>query len=165
MVDPMGALAGFESSDPVGAFVAGFESGGWELRYRATVSRLMPSSLAIRRWDQPRSLSVHIVFTVAKDFDRQWQQRKRTINTMLLILFIFRLVFSKNKQGYGTTIIELWEQCRVMKIPLPQKKPVVPSAFSNARKKLDESIFKELNAHIIKTYELEDNEQRSSPIA
>ena len=62
---------------------------------------------------------------------------------MLLILFIFRLVFSKNKQGYGITILELWEQCRIMNITLPQKKPAAPSAFSNARKKLDESIFKE----------------------
>jgi hypothetical protein len=47
-----------------------------------------------------------------------------------------------------------------MNIPLPQKKPVVPSAFSNARKKLDESIFKELNTRIIKTYELEQGDQR-----
>jgi len=74
-----------------------------------------------------------IVSTVANEFDQQWQQRKRTINTLLLILFIFRLVFSKNKQGYGITILELWDQCRVMNIPLPQKKPVVPSAFSKIK--------------------------------
>jgi len=103
---------------------------------------------------------VDIVFTVAKDFDQQWQQRKRTINTMLLILFIFRLVFSKNKQGYGITSVDLWEQCRVMNIPLPQKKPAAASAFSNARKKLDESIFKELNARIINTYDVEQGDQR-----
>lgn len=102
---------------------------------------------------------IDIVFTVANDFDQQWQQRKRTINTMLLILFIFRLVFSKNKQGYGITILELWDQCRVMNIPLPQKKPAAASAFSNARKKLDESIFKELNAKIINTYEVEQGGQ------
>jgi hypothetical protein len=102
---------------------------------------------------------VNIVWAVSKDFDRQWQQRKRIINTMLLILFIFRLVFSKNKQGYGITIVELWEQCRLMNIPLPQKKPVAPSAFSNARKKLDESIFKELNTQIIKTYESDQSDQ------
>lgn len=103
---------------------------------------------------------IDIVFTVAEDFDQQWQQRKRTINTMLLILFIFRLVFSKNKQGYGTTILELWDQCRVMNITLPQKKPAAPSAFSNARKKLDESIFKELNTRIIKTYDTDQGDQR-----
>jgi len=69
-------------------------------------------------------------------------------------------VFSKNKQGYGTTIMELWDQCRVMNIPLPQQKPVAPSAFSNARKKLDETIFKILNTKIISAYETDLGEQR-----
>jgi len=103
---------------------------------------------------------IHIVFNVAHEFDQQWQQRRRLINTMLLILFIFRLVFSKNKQGYGTTIMELWDQCRVMNSPLPQQKPVAPSAFSNARKKLDETIFKILNTKIISAYEADLGEQR-----
>ena len=54
---------------------------------------------------------IGIVSRVACEFDQQWQKRQRIINTLLLILFIFRLVFSKNKQGYQTTVIELWEQC------------------------------------------------------
>lgn len=102
---------------------------------------------------------IHLVFEVAEEFDQQWQQRRRLINTMLLILFIFRLVFSKNKQGYATTVMELWDQCRVMNIALPQQKPVVSSSFTNARKKLDESIFKVLNSKIISVYESEIGEQ------
>ncbi len=102
---------------------------------------------------------IHILSHVADDFDKQWQQRKRTINTMLLILFIFRLVFSQNKQGYGITIVELWDQCRVMNIPLPQQKPAAPSAFSTARMKLDEDIFKVLNNKIIHTYKQNLGEQ------
>jgi len=51
---------------------------------------------------------IALVIDVAKEFDQQWRRRKRTIDTLLLILFIFRLVFAKNKQGYATTIIELW---------------------------------------------------------
>jgi hypothetical protein len=90
---------------------------------------------------------------VADEFDAQWQQRRRVIDTLLLVLFIFRLVFSKNQQGYGTTIVELWAQCRSMGVPLPQPKPVAASAFCNARKKLDEAIFKTLNSRIIATYE------------
>ncbi len=90
---------------------------------------------------------------VADEFDAQWQQRRRVIDTLLLVLFIFRLVFSKNQQGYGTTIVELWAQCRSMGVPLPQPKPVAASAFCNARKKLDETIFKTLNARIIAAYE------------
>ena len=96
---------------------------------------------------------IHLVFKLAQEFDQHWQQRRRLINTMLLILFIFRLVFSKNKQGYGITIMELWDQCRLMNIELPQQKPVAPSAFSTARQKLDETLFKTLNTKILSAYE------------
>ncbi len=102
---------------------------------------------------------IGIVGMVADDFDRQWQKRKRVLNTMLIILFIFRLVFSKNKQGYGTTIVELWDQCRAMNIQLPQPKPVAASAFCNARAKLDEKIFKTLNTEIVNTYGASEEEQ------
>ncbi|MGB5750364.1 MAG: IS4 family transposase [Desulfobacterales bacterium] len=96
---------------------------------------------------------IALVIDVANEFDQRWRKRRRAIDTLLLILFIFRLVFSKNKQGYATTIIELWDQCRLMDVPLPQPSPVAPSAMSNARRKLDETIFKTLNADIIHTYE------------
>lgn len=95
---------------------------------------------------------IDTLITVANEFDRQWQKRHRILNTLLLVLFIFRLVFSKNHQGYGTTIAELWDQCRMLQIPLPQGKPVAASAFCNARKKLDENFFKILNTAIVDTY-------------
>lgn len=96
---------------------------------------------------------IALVIEVANEFDHHWRQRRRAIDTLLLILFIFRLVFSKNKQGYATTVSELWDQCRIMKVALPQPNPVAASAFCNARAKLDETIFKILNARIIRTYE------------
>ncbi|MCP3877152.1 MAG: IS4 family transposase, partial [Sulfitobacter sp.] len=96
---------------------------------------------------------IGLLSAVADEFDAQWRQRRRVIDTLLLILFIFRLVFSKNQQGYGTTIVELWAQCRGMGVPLPQPKPVAASAFCNARKKLDAAIFKTLNDRIIVAYE------------
>ncbi|MCP4749538.1 MAG: IS4 family transposase [Proteobacteria bacterium] len=92
------------------------------------------------------------VYSISRDYDRKWRRRNRIINTMLIVLFVFRLVFSKNKQGYGITVVELWEQCRRMDFPLPQAKPVAASAFCEARKKLDEDIFKTINARIIETY-------------
>jgi hypothetical protein len=92
------------------------------------------------------------VVAVANAFDRQWQKRRRVLNTLLLVLFIFRLVFSKNKQGYGTTLVESGDQCRLLNIPLPQTKPVAASAFCNARKKLDETLFKTLNTEILKIH-------------
>lgn len=95
---------------------------------------------------------ITIVAHVSEKFDKEWQKRQRVITTLLIILFIFRLVFSKNKQGYGSTISELWDYCKKLNIPLPQVKPVVPAAFCNARKKLDEGVFKTLNTEIIKEY-------------
>lgn len=92
---------------------------------------------------------VHIISGVAQTFDQTWQQRKRVIDSLLLVFLIFRLVFSKNSQGYGTTIEDFWANCRRMKFPLPQKKPVSAAAFSEARKKLDERIFSILNDRII----------------
>ncbi len=50
-------------------------------------------------------------------------------------------------------MIELWDQCRLMDVPLPQPHPVALSAMSNARGKLDETIFKDLNTNILRTYE------------
>ena len=89
------------------------------------------------------------VTLVANDFDRQWQKRQRVLNTLLIMLFIFRLVFSNTRQGYAITITELWEQCRTMGIELPQASPVAPSAFCSARAKLDENIFKILQEQIL----------------
>jgi hypothetical protein len=121
-----------------------------------TVSALTSDDPFIILWQR----ILYIVFDVALAFDKEWQVRHRLINTMLLMLFIFRLVFSKNKQGYGATSVELWDQCRVMNIPLPQQKPIAASAFSAARKKLDASIFRTLNTRIIATYEADHGEQQ-----
>lgn len=92
------------------------------------------------------------VTVVANDFDEQWQKRKRTLNTLLVVLFIFRLVFSKNNQGYGITIAELWDQCQILNIPLPQPSPVAASAFCNARNKMDEKVFNILHKEILTHY-------------
>ena len=34
------------------------------------------------------------------------------LNTLLLVLFVFRLVFAPDRQGYAVTLAELWAQCR-----------------------------------------------------
>lgn len=90
------------------------------------------------------------VTAVASDFDAQWQKRQRILNSLLVVLFIFRLVFSKNNQGYGITIAELWDQCRTLGISLPQSSPVAASAFCAARHKMDEKIFTILHREILK---------------
>lgn len=93
-----------------------------------------------------------IIRAVAEQYDEKWRVRKRVIDSMLLILLVFRLVCSKNAQGYGTTIDELWDSCRKLDLPLPQEGAIAPSSFCEARKKLDEQVFKEINRNILQTY-------------
>src|ERR1035441_3147086 len=66
---PGGTMAGFSpsvGSNPAGE-MAGFGSATWRAnrRYRTTVSRSIPSSRAIRRWDQPPRLNVLIVCLIS----------------------------------------------------------------------------------------------------
>jgi len=95
---------------------------------------------------------VDILQEVADEYDKKWQLRKRVINSMILMLLIFRLVSSRNRQSYGTTIDDLWDSCHKLKIPLAQKSSVAASSFCAARKKLDEAIFKCANQRIIEAY-------------
>src|SRR5208283_3181600 len=72
---PGGTLAGFDSASPFepGGTLAGFAAGSYSepevemagfdrasRKYLPTVSRLMASSRAIRRWDQPLHAKVNI---------------------------------------------------------------------------------------------------------
>ena len=68
-----------------------------------------------------------------------------------MVLFVYRLMFSGN--GYTATLAALWEQCRACGIPLPQAEPVAASSMSAARAKVDEAIFKNLHAEILKRAE------------
>src|SRR5690606_24206252 len=83
---------------------------------------------------------IHIFHEVAAEYDQKWRVRKRVIDTLMLMLLIFRLVCSKNTQSYGTTIDELWNNCKQLKWPLPQKSSIAPSSFCAARQKLDETV-------------------------
>jgi len=95
---------------------------------------------------------VHIFHDVAARYDRTWRVRKRVIDSLILMLLIFRLVSSKNAQSYGTTIDSLWDSCEKLKLPLPQKSSIAPSSFCAARRKLDEAVFKCANQEIIAAY-------------
>jgi len=93
-----------------------------------------------------------ILHEVAAEYDKKWRVRKRVIDSLMLMLLIFRLVTSKNSQSYGTTIDDLWDSCKRLDLPLPQKSSIAPSSFCAARKKLDESIFKCVNSRILEAY-------------
>ncbi len=122
-----------------------------EKRYRNDVASSHTRSVGesfIDLWEHV----VEILHEVAAEYDERWRVRKRLIDSMMLMLLIFRLVSSKNSQGYGTTIDELWDSCDRLKISLPQKSSIAPSSFCTARKKLDESIFRCANRKILTAY-------------
>jgi len=94
----------------------------------------------------------HLFHEAAAEYDRKWRMRKRVIDTLMLMLLIFRLVCSKNTQSYGTTIDDLWDNCKKLKLALPQKSSIAPSSFCTARQKLDEAVFKCANQKILAAY-------------
>jgi hypothetical protein len=99
----------------------------------------------------------HIFQAVAAEYDSKWRLRRRVIDTLMLMLLIFRLVTSKNKQGYGTTIDDLWDHCESLDLALPQKGSIAPSSFCAARLKLDETVFKCANQKILAAYAADDS--------
>ena len=94
----------------------------------------------------------HIFYEVAAEFDRKWRLRNRVIDTVMLMLLIFRLVSCKNTQSYGTSIDDLWDNCKKLNLALPQKNSIAPSSFCAARQKLDEEVFKSAHQKILAAY-------------
>lgn len=86
---------------------------------------------------------------ICTEFDTIWQKRKRVLSSKLLVLFILKLVLSKNKQGYGSNLIQFWESCAEKGIMLPQINSVAASSLCEARQKLPEEIFKKLNTELL----------------
>ncbi len=80
------------------------------------------------------------------EFDKIWQSRKRIINTQFLVIFILKLVLSKNNQGYKILLNELWETAEISSL---QQQPVSASSLCEARQKMPETIFTQLNTEIL----------------
>ncbi len=49
---------------------------------------------------------------IAARRDETWIKRRRTLNTLIIMLFVFRLALSRGRKGYTTVTAELWDQCR-----------------------------------------------------
>ncbi|MCY4185316.1 MAG: DUF4338 domain-containing protein [Rhodobacteraceae bacterium] len=56
---------------------------------------------------------------LARDHDRHMIRRHRALNSLLVILFVFRLVPAPRTWGHDIVLSELWEHCRKPGIPLP----------------------------------------------
>src|SRR3990172_1611293 len=121
----------------------------------AALTRLSPAEEAFGKMGSVWAKIMGMVREITRQFDGAWQQRKRVIDSMMLVMLIFRLVSGKDRKGYGTTIDELWENCRKMKISLPQPEGIAASSFSKARGKLCESIFIHINERLLAIYDAE----------
>ena len=81
--------------------------------------------------------------------DARWQKRRRVFDSLLIMLFVLRLVAAPRGQGCRATLCELWEQCAAAGIELPQDEPPAASTACEAREKLDETAFRRLHREIL----------------
>ena len=56
----------------------------------------------------------------------------------------------RRRQGYTTTLAQLWAQCRALDVPLPQERPVSDTAMCKARPRIDEHVFQRFHAEILR---------------
>ncbi len=89
-----------------------------------------------------------LISEIALDYDDQWIERKRLIDSKFLMSFIFQLILDTNK-GYGISLLRLWENYSDKNIKIPQHKIFAPSSVCEARQKLSEQIFIDLNKKLI----------------
>jgi len=94
---------------------------------------------------------------IARRYDAMWLKRRRTVNTQLILLFMFRLVMSPERLGYTITLSELWQQCRQQGIPLYQQRPVSSAAVCRARSRLDACAFKDPHQALLEHFGLDNH--------
>ena len=102
-----------------------------------------------RPWQQ----LILAVTRIAAAYDARWQSRRRAINSVLILLFVYRLVIAPNRQGYAQTLSQLWRQCQTYAVPLYQTKPVSAAAMCKARDKLDPQAFRDVHTAILEPFE------------
>ena len=93
---------------------------------------------------------IDAVGELAAAHDRRWMKRKRILDSLIVVLFVFRLVLSRGGKGYATVLAELWGQCRKLGIALPQREPVAASSICKARAKVHEDLFLDLHREILR---------------
>ena len=101
-----------------------------------------------------------IIDKVCEDYDGKWQKRSRVLNSKIIILMIFKIISNHRHQGLVINLAEFWDGCSEKNIGLPQSKSVTASSFCEARQKVSEDIFKDLNKTLMSNW----NEKRVFPL-
>ena len=81
--------------------------------------------------------------------DRNWQRRRRSLSTLLVVLFVYRLAYSPQPRGYALILADLWECCRRLGVDLPQPRPVAASSMCAARAKVGTGVFRRIHAAVL----------------
>ena len=97
-----------------------------------------------------------IIEDVSKEYDKLWRKRSRKINSKFLTHFIFNILGHQGK-GYAITLNRMWNLYISKEIDLPQEKVFSQSSIWEARQKLSENIFKDLNYKLITEFEKNKN--------
>jgi len=93
-----------------------------------------------------------IIDSICKDYDSLWQKRSRILNSKLIVMMIFKLILSDKRQGLNSNLSEFWDRCGEKKIDLPQPKAITASSFCEARQKVPENIFTDLNQALLENW-------------
>ena len=133
-----------------------------EARPRPRPKRHSPSAFD-DRFAAMWSRIVDAAAAIAARHDETWMKRCRTLNSLIVMLFVFRLVLARGQKGYATVIAELWDQCRRLGVALPQPQPVAASSIAKARARVHEDVFRDLHREILArdTHDPNWNEHRT----
>lgn len=94
----------------------------------------------------------NIIDKVCEDYDGSWQKRHRVLNTKIILMMIFKITMSQRRQGLSINLTEFWDTCSEKGINLPQSKSVAAASFCEARQKVSENIFKDLNKSLLENW-------------
>ncbi len=82
--------------------------------------------------------------SLCTEFDSSWVQRRRTLNTRIIVLLLWKLVSGRN--GSSISINDFWCKSYEFLETLGQPVAIAGSSFCEARRKLCVSFFKKLNS-------------------
>ena len=94
-----------------------------------------------------------IVDKICEHYDDLWSKRHRILNSKIILMIILKMVTGDRRAGLITNLTEFWDICADKGIDLPQPKSISASSFCEARQKLSEDIFKDLNKALLKNWD------------
>ena len=116
----------------------------------------MNEAVVIDYWSSVKE----IIDRVCMDYDGKWQKRNRILTSKIIVIMILKIILSDRRQGLIINLTEFWEGCTEKNIELPQVKCVTASSFCEARQKVSENIFKDLNKTLMSNW----GKKRSLPL-